>query len=56
MILVQDNWDSEALGQVKDAKIPNFGGVTFFLMSLPGKKKKNACANGVALERENPLV
>lgn len=56
VILVQDNWDSEALGQVKDAKIPNFGGVTFFLMSLPGKKKKNACANGVALERENPLV
>lgn len=56
VILVQDNWDSELLAQVKDAKIPNVGEVTFFLMSLPGKKKKDACANGVALETENPLV
>lgn len=45
-----------ALGPAKDAKIPDIGGVTFFLISLPGKKKKDVHAVEMATETENTLV
>lgn len=44
------------MGQAKDAKIPDIRGVTFFLISFTGKKKKDVRADEMATETENTLV